>query len=43
MAPAAYDTISTYLNDTGDTPQDYDLILRVVSSLLLKEKENKDA
>lgn len=27
MAPAAYDTISTYLKDTGDTPQDYDLIL----------------
>ena len=27
MAPAAYDTISTHLKDTGKAPEDYDLIV----------------
>ncbi|MCL2088341.1 MAG: stage V sporulation protein AD [Oscillospiraceae bacterium] len=46
MAPAAYDTIKTYLRDTGSEPRDYDLILTgdlgKVGSLLLIELLSKD-
>ncbi len=46
MAPAAYDTIKTHLNDLGRTPQDYDLILTgdlsSVGSPILKDMLKED-
>ncbi len=46
MAPAACDTIQTYLNDTQTTPQDYDMILTgdlgQVGSDLLVELLNRE-
>lgn len=46
MAPAAAQTIADFLNDTGSTPQDYDLILTgdlgLVGTKLLKELLQKD-
>jgi len=46
MAPAAYDTIKTHFQDTGRTPQDYDLIvtgdLGRLGSELLEELFNQD-
>lgn len=46
MAPAAADTIATFLTDTATAPADYDLILTgdlgVVGSQLLKELLQKD-
>lgn len=46
MAPAAAQTIADFFNDTGSTPQDYDLILTgdlgLVGTKLLKELLQKD-
>lgn len=46
MAPAAYDTIKTHLQDTGRTPKDYDLIvtgdLGRLGSELLEELFRQD-
>ncbi len=46
MAPAAYDTIKTHLNDLGRTPNDYDLILTGdlsrVGSPVLKDMLKED-
>ena len=46
MAPAAYDTISTHLQDTGRVPEDYDLIvtgdLGKLGSELLAELFRRD-